>query len=142
MTLGKTSIILADDHAIVRRGVRALLEYEPDFHIVAEATDGVEALSLIERLKPDVVVTDLCMPAMSGIELMRALKSRGSEVRTIVLTMCGDGPYVASALEAGAFGYILKEAGVEHLVSAIREARAGRRYFSPPISDGTPFTSG
>jgi DNA-binding NarL/FixJ family response regulator len=129
----RTRIILVDDHAIVRRGVKALLEYEPDFDIIGEASDGAAGLELVERLRPDVVVTDLCMPVMSGVELLKELKQRKIPVKSIVLSMCSDMPYVTNALSAGASGYILKESGVEDLVVAIREAQAGRRYLSPPL---------
>jgi DNA-binding NarL/FixJ family response regulator len=132
---GKTTIILADDHAIVRRGVKALLEYEPDFHVIAEAADGVAALGLIESHKPHILVTDLCMPNLSGIALLKIIRDKKLPVRAVVLSMCGDAPYVTGALDAGAYGYVLKEAGIEHLVMAIREAQSGRRYLSPPLSE-------
>jgi len=131
---GKTTIILADDHAIVRRGIEALLEYEPDFDVVAEAADGIEALVLIEARQPHVLVTDLCMPKMGGIELLKTIKERRWSIKSVVLSMCGDLPYVTGALKAGAYGFVLKESGVEHLVTAIREAQIGRRYLSPPLS--------
>jgi DNA-binding NarL/FixJ family response regulator len=130
----KTTILLADDHAIVRRGIKALLEYEPDFTVVAEAGDGASALEQIENHKPHVLVTDLCMPNMSGIELLKFIKEKKLPIRSVVLSMCGDIPYVTGALDAGAYGYVLKESGVEHLVTAIREAQQGRRYLSPPLS--------
>jgi DNA-binding NarL/FixJ family response regulator len=136
----KTTILLADDHAIVRRGIKALLEYEPDFTVIAEAGDGAQALEQIEIFKPQVLVTDLCMPNMSGIELLKAIKEKKLPVRSVVLSMCSDAPYVAGALDAGAYGYVLKESGVEHLVTAIREAQAGRRYLSPPLSITEPST--
>ncbi len=134
MKLSKTTILLADDHAIVRRGIKALLEYELDFEVVAEAGDGASALDLIESHKPHILVTDICMPGMSGIELLKAIKERKLSIRSVVLSMCSDAPYVTGAINAGAFGFVLKESGVEHLVTAIREAQLGRRYFSPPLS--------
>ena len=134
MKPGKTTILLADDHAIVRRGIKALLEYEFDFEVVAEAGDGAAALHLIESHKPHILVTDLCMPGMGGIELLKAIKEKKLSIRSIVLSMCSDAPYVAGAIDAGAYGFVLKESGVEHLVTAIREAQLGRRYFSPPLS--------
>ncbi|APV44910.1 Response regulator receiver domain-containing protein [Dehalogenimonas formicexedens] len=136
MDKGKTTILLADDHAIVRRGIKALLEYEPDFIVVAEASDGLQALEQLEAVKPHILVTNLSMPNMSGIELLKAMKKRNIPTRSIVLSMCGDSPYITGAFDAGAFGYILKESGVEHLVTAIREAQMGRRYLSPPLSTG------
>ena len=128
-----TTIILADDHKIVRQGVRALLEYEPDFDIVGEAGDGAEALLLLERTRPDVLVTDLSMPAYNGIELAEEIRRRHWPTKVIILSMHGDEPYVARALASGASCYVLKESGVEHTVIAIREALAGGRYVSPPL---------
>jgi DNA-binding NarL/FixJ family response regulator len=129
-----TTIILADDHKIVRQGVRALLEYEPDFDIVGEANDGTEALSLLERTAPDVLVTDLSMPGLTGIELADEIRRRKLPTKVIILSMHGDELYVRKALACGASGYVLKESGVEHTVSAIREALAGGRYVSPPLT--------
>ena len=128
-----TTIILADDHKIVRQGVRALLEYEPDFNIVGEACDGAEALSLLERTRPDVLVTDLSMPAYTGIELAAEIKRRRWPTKVVILSMHGDEPYVVKALACGASCYVLKESGVEHTVIAIRKALAGNRYVSPPL---------
>ena len=133
MNTGKTTILLADDHAIVRRGIKALLEYEPDFAVIAEAGDGLQALEQLEKATPQILVTDLCMPNMNGIELLKAIKDRKLDVRCVVLSMRGDAPYISGSLDAGAYGYVLKESGVEHLVTAIREAQAGRRYLSPPL---------
>jgi DNA-binding NarL/FixJ family response regulator len=129
-----TTIILADDHKIVRQGVRTLLEYEPDFDIVGEANDGAEALSLLERTTPDVLVTDLSMPGLTGIELAEEIRRRKLPTKVIILSMHGDELYVMKALACGASGYVLKESGVEHTVSAIREALAGGRYVSPPLT--------
>jgi len=98
----KTTILLADDHAIVRRGIKALLEYEPDFQVVAEAGDGTAALGLIESHQPHILVTDLCMPVMGDIELLKAIKEKKWPVRAVVLSMCGDAPYITDALDAGA----------------------------------------
>ncbi|APV44753.1 two-component system, NarL family, response regulator DegU [Dehalogenimonas formicexedens] len=128
-----TTIILADDHKIVRQGVRALLEYEPDFNIVGEAGSGTEALSMLESTIPDVLVTDLSMPGLTGIELASEIRKRNWPTKVIILSMHGDEPYVARALASGASGYILKESGVEHTVNAIREALAGGLYVSPPL---------
>ena len=129
-----TTIILADDHKIVRQGVRALLEYEPDFDIVGEANDGAEALSLLEHTTPDVLVTDLSMPGLTGIELADEIRKRKLPTKVIILSMHGDELYVMKALACGASGYVLKESGVEHTVSAIRQALAGGRYVSPPLT--------
>lgn len=128
-----TTIILADDHKIVRQGIRALLEYEPDFNIIGEAGSGIEALSLFESTVPDVLVTDLSMPGMNGIELANEIRKRKWPTKVIILSMYGDEPYIVRALASGVSGYVLKESGVDHTVSAIREALAGGRYLSPPL---------
>ena len=128
-----TTILLADDHKIVRQGVRALLEYEPDFDIVGEACNGMEALSLLESTVPDVLVTDLSMPGLTGIELAVEIRKRKWPTKVIILSMHGDEPYIIRALACGVSGYVLKESGVEHTVNAIREALAGGRYLSPPL---------
>ncbi len=128
-----TTIVLADDHKIVRQGIRALLEYEPDFNIVGEACDGAEALSLLERTRPDVLVTDLSMPKHTGIELADEIRRRKWPTKVVILSMHGDETYVSRAMACGVSGYVLKESGVEHTVNAIREALAGGRYVSPPL---------
>ena len=127
------SILLADDHKIVRQGVRALLEYEPDLEIVGEASDGAEALALLDALRPDILVTDLSMPAYNGIELAAKIRMHGWLTKVVLLSMHGDEPYLVAAFNNGASAYVLKESGVEHAVMAIREALAGRRYVSPPL---------
>jgi DNA-binding NarL/FixJ family response regulator len=129
----KITIVIADDHAIVRQGIRSLLEQEPDFVIVGEAADGVQALDLIERVEPLVLVIDMSMPNLSGIELLRIIKERRFPVRPVVLSMHAEHQYLTGTLESGVYGYVLKEEGVEHLAKAIREAHAGRRYFSPQL---------
>jgi DNA-binding NarL/FixJ family response regulator len=127
------SILLADDHKIVRQGVRALLEYEPDLEIVGEASDRAEALALLEALRPDVLVTDLSMPVNNEIELAAEIRRHGWLTKIVLLSMHGDESYVFAAFKNGVSAYILKESGVEHAVMAIREALAGRRYVSPPL---------
>lgn len=112
-----------------------MLEYEPDFHVVAEASDGAAALLLIENHRPHILVTDLSMPNLSGIQLLKIIKEKKLPVRSVVLSTYGEAPYVLDSIEAGAYGYVLKESGVEHLVTAIREAQSGRRYLSPPLSE-------
>jgi DNA-binding NarL/FixJ family response regulator len=131
--LEMTTIVLADDHKIVRQGVRALLEFEPDFDIIGEAGDGAEALSMLERIVPDVLVTDLSMPKRTGIELAEEIRRRKWPTKVIILSMHSDEPYINRAMASGASGYVLKESGVEHTVAAIRKALAGGRYVSPPL---------
>jgi two-component system response regulator NreC len=128
------SIIIADDHPIVRRGLQTLLESEQDFSIVGVAADGLEAITLSECLKPDVVVLDLMMPGLGGLEVLRILRERSPRTRTVILSMYRSSAYVAQALQNGALGYVLKECTEENLVHAVREASAGRRFLSPPVT--------
>jgi DNA-binding NarL/FixJ family response regulator len=129
------SIILADDHPVVRRGMQSLLEQEREFWIVGVATDGLEAVKLTERLKPDVLVLDLMMPGLSGLEALRILRERSARTRVVILSMHGSISFVAQALQNGATGYVLKDSSEENLVRAVKEAAAGRRFLSPPITE-------
>lgn len=128
-------IVLADDHHIVRQGLRALLELEPDFSIVGEAADGLEAIHQVERLKPDVLIIDLVMPGLNGLEVTRLISQRFPQTRVVILSMYTNESYVLEALRNGAFGYVPKCSEGIHLVQAVREAAAGRRYLSPPLSN-------
>jgi two-component system response regulator NreC len=129
------SVILADDHPVVRRGMQALLERERDFSIAGVAADGLEAVRLAEQLKPDVLVLDLMMPGLSGLEVLRILRERSPRTRTVVLSMYSSSAFIAQALQSGAIGYVLKGCTEENLVRAVREAAAGRRYLSPPVTE-------
>ncbi len=131
----KRTIVLADDHHIVRQGLRALLETERDFAIVGEASDGLEAVRLVERLQPDILVVDLIMPALSGLEVVHQLNGRAEKTRVIVLSMHKNEAYVLEALKNGAAGYVLKDSTAAELVKAIREVSAGRKYLGSPFSD-------
>ncbi len=132
----RVEILLADDHHIVRQGLRALLEGEPDFSLVGEASDGTEVLPLVERLKPDVVVLDIKMPGLSGIEVAREVAQK-TATKIVMLSMYSEDAYVAQSLRAGASAYVLKEARAGDLVHAIREVAEGRRYLSAPLSERT-----
>jgi DNA-binding NarL/FixJ family response regulator len=129
------TLVLADDHHVVRQGLRALLQTEPDFHLVGEAADGQEVLRLVERLHPDVLVLDLMMPGLGGLEVTRRVRQRFARTQIVILSMHANEAYVVEALRLGATAYILKEADARDLVRGIREAAAGRRYLSPPISE-------
>ncbi len=133
--MNKVSIILADDHAIVREGLRLLLKAEPDFEVVGETGDGLEAVRLVERLKPDVLVLDLLMPGLNGLEVAREICPRHSKVRIVVLSMQDNEAYLIEALKCGVSAFVLKQSSVADLVKAIREAMAGRRFLSAPFSD-------
>ncbi len=130
----KIRVVLADDHHLVRKGFRALLDQEPDIEVVGEAVDGREAMRLVEQLRPDVLVMDLEMPGMSGLVAVRQLKSRHSPVRVLVLTMHKETRYILQVLQAGAAGYILKDAAVSDLADGIRTAHQGEVFLSPPVS--------
>ncbi|MFZ1240690.1 MAG: response regulator transcription factor [Anaerolineae bacterium] len=127
--------MLADDHPIVRQGLRALLEAETDFQLVGEAGDGLEAVALVERVKPDVLVLDLMMPGLAGFEVARQTRQRSPQTRIVILSMHADEGYVLEALTAGASAYVLKKSTTADLVKAIRDAIAGRRFLSPPLSE-------
>jgi two-component system response regulator NreC len=130
-----TSIVLADDHPIVRRGLQAVLEHEPDFSIVGIASDGLETVRLTERLKPDVLILDLVMPGLSGLEVLRILRERSLRTRVVILSMHSTRAFVAQALQNGATGYVLKDSTEKDLSCAVREAAAGRRFLSPPVTE-------
>lgn len=128
-------IVLADDHHIVRQGLRSLLEAEPDFFIVGEAADGLEAVKLAEGLQPDVLVLDLMMPGLGGLDVTWQLSQRVPQTRVIILSMYSNEAYVVKALRNGATGYVLKKSTADDLVGAVRAVIAGRRYLSPPLSE-------
>ncbi len=129
------SIILADDHPVVRRGMQTLLEAEPDFSVIAEAGDGLESVRLVESLQPDVLILDLMMPGLSGLEVLRIVRKRSPRTRVVVLSMHDNNAFVAEALKNGATGYVLKGSDEENLVRAVQEAATGRRFLSPPVTE-------
>lgn len=130
-----TTIVLAEDHHIVRQGLHILLQAERNFSIIGETGDGLEAVQLVERLQPDVLVLDLMMPSLNGLEVTRQVTKRSPQTRIIILSMHANEAYVREALRNGAAGYVLKESSAADLVQAVREAIAGRRYLSPPLSE-------
>jgi two-component system response regulator NreC len=130
-----TTIVLADDHHVVRQGLRALLAAEPGFSVVAEAADGLTTADLVERLKPNVLVLDLMMPHLGGLEVARQVRRRSPQTRVVVLSIHANEAYVLEALRNGVAGSVLKESTAADLVQAVREAVAGRRYLSPPLSE-------
>jgi len=130
----KITVLLADDHTLVRQGFRALLEAEPDIEIVGEAETGRQAVRLAKKLRPDVVLMDIAMPLLNGLEATRQIIKELPGAKVLVLSSYNDDEYVHQLTEAGAAGYLLKEAVVADLVKAIREATKGRAFFSPAIS--------
>jgi DNA-binding NarL/FixJ family response regulator len=128
-------MVLADDHNIFRQALKRLLQDEPDFRVVGEAADGATAAHLAETLKPDVLVIDVIMGDMNGIDVVRQITKVCPNTRAVVLSMHQDESYVLKALRAGAKAYVLKDCVDSELTSAIRQAAAGRRYLSPPLSE-------
>jgi DNA-binding NarL/FixJ family response regulator len=128
------TVFLADDHQIVRDGLRALLKTIGDLRLVGEASDGTDAMQCVAILRPDVLVADLTLPGIPGLELTRQVRQKLPRTQVVVLSMHADIPYVVEALRCGAVGYVVKDAGAEQLVAAIRAAAKGDRYLSPPLS--------
>jgi DNA-binding NarL/FixJ family response regulator len=128
-------VLIADDHAVVAEGLRHVVAAESDLTVVASAEDGRAALQCATELKPDVVVMDIAMPGMNGIEATRAIRDRIPGTRVIILSMHSNPEYVYRALQAGASAFIVKRSAVRELVEAIRSVHAGRHYFSPQIAD-------
>ena len=129
------TLILADDHPIVRQGLRHLLEGEPGFLILAEAGDGLEALRLVELLKPKILIVDMMMPGLNGLEVLRQVRKTSPSTRTIVLSMQSADAYVVEALKNGAAGYVLKETGPSELVKAVHEVNLGNQFLSAKLSE-------
>ena len=130
----KIRVLLADDHAIVREGVRMILNAQPDMEVVGEASDGVGALRLAQTLKPDLALMDIGMPGMNGLEATRALKEAHPLIQVLILTMLEDEDYFFRILAAGASGYVLKGAGSDELLSAIRAVSQGGVYLFPTMA--------
>jgi DNA-binding NarL/FixJ family response regulator len=130
-----TTLVLADDHGVMRQGLKALLETEKELTVVGEAADGVAAVTLVQKLKPDVLVVDLVMPGLSGLDVIREVRRSSPETRIVVLSMHGNEIYVQEALQNGALGYVLKQSNASELVRAIRTVAEGRRFLSEPISE-------
>lgn len=130
-----TTIVLADDHHVVRQGLRTLLNAEPGLSVVGEAADGLEVTGLVERLEPDVLIVDVMMPGLGGLEVTRQVRQRCPKTRVVVLSMYASKAYVVEALRNGAGAYVLKDASAADLLEGVREVVAGRRYLSPPLSE-------
>ncbi|MBX6332772.1 MAG: response regulator transcription factor [Gemmatimonadaceae bacterium] len=131
MTVDTIRVILADDHAVVRAGLKAVLGTAPDIQVIGEASSGREAVALAERLKPDVVITDLSMPDLDGTAATKEIVSRGLPSRVLVLTMHEEEEYLIPLLEAGAAGYLVKSAADRELIAAVRSVAHGDTYVRP-----------
>lgn len=130
----ESRIVIAEDHTILREGLRALLSSEAELRVVGEAKDGREAIQCAEQLEPDLILMDLSMPKMNGVEAIREIKNRIPETRVLALTVHKAEEFVLEVLQAGADGYVLKDASSEELVMAIRSVLGGQRYLSPAVS--------
>lgn len=130
-----TTIVLAEDHNVVRQALRLLIESADDFSVIGESSDGLDAVNIVERLQPDILVLDIMLPGLNGLEVMLRVRRRSPETRVIVLSMYSDEAYILQALRNGAHGYVLKEASADELLNAIREVSEGHRYLSPPLSE-------
>ena len=128
-------IVLAEDHTILREGLKALLSSDPQFEIIGEAADGREAVRCVEKLEPDLILMDLSMPRMSGMEAIREIKNRYPETRIIALTVHKTDEYLHTTLQAGADGFVLKDATHDELVLAIKKVMKGHSYLSPGVSE-------
>ena len=127
-------VLLADDHTVVRQGLRVLLEAEADIEVVGEAGSGREAVQLTKKLLPDVVVMDIAMPSLNGVEATRQITKEVPNVKLLILSSYNDDEYVHQVTGAGATGYLLKQTAATDLIKAVRETRNGNAFFSPAIS--------
>ena len=134
-TTRKRRIVIAEDHTILREGLKALISQDPDLEIVGEARDGLEAIRVISELKPDLALMDLSMPKMSGIDAIREIKRCCPDTKILVLTVHKNEEYVIASLKAGANGYLLKESTHQELMQAVSHVLDGKPYLSPGISD-------
>jgi len=132
--MSQIRILLADDHSVMRTGLRLVLERQPDFEVVAEASDGRQAVALAQQHLPEVVVMDIGMPNLNGIEASRQLTAALPQTSIVILSMHSDESYVLRALKAGARGYLLKESAEPDLIAAVRAVHAGKAFFSPAVS--------
>ena len=129
------TVFVADDHAVVREGLASLLAAQPDIHVVGTAADGRDAVRQVVKLQPGVVIMDIAMPEMNGIEAARELRERVPRARVVILSMHSSAEHVYHALEAGAAAYLLKESAGQEIIAAVRTVCAGRRYLSPRIAE-------
>jgi two-component system response regulator NreC len=130
----KIKVLLAEDHTIVRKGIRSLLDGEPDIEVVGEAEDGREAVEKVEELSPDIVLMDITMPHLNGLDATRQIKKMFPEVKVLGLTMYTNEEYILQLLQAGASGYLVKQTAPDELVSAIQAAHRGEAFLSPAVS--------
>lgn len=135
MINSKKSVVIAEDHTILRAGLKALLSADPTFEVIGEADNGRDAIRRVLELKPDLVIMDLSMPGMNGMDALKEIKNRMPEVKTLVLTVHSEEEYVLSSLQAGANGYVLKDATQNELLIAAERVLAGKTYLSPDVTE-------
>lgn len=128
-------VVLADDHQIVRQGLRRIIDAEEGLSVVGEASDGIEAVKVVEDAQPDVLVVDLMMPGLNGLAVTTQVRQRAEHTQVVVLSMHADDAYVLQALRSGAIGYVLKDSDSADLVEAVRRAAVGKRFLSAPLSE-------
>jgi two-component system, NarL family, response regulator DegU len=129
------NIVLADDHVLVRNGIKAMLESDKEINVVGEANNGAEALEVVKELKPDILVLDIRMPEMTGLEAAAKLKDYASQTKAVILSMHDSEEYVLQALAAGAFGYMLKDTDKNEFIKALKQVYKGNKYFSGSVSN-------
>lgn len=132
--MGKIRIMIADDHSIVREGLKQLLELESDFEVVGQASNGVETIERVKELKPDVLLLDINMPIMNGIKALKKLKEEGIDTKVVILTIHEDREYLIETMQIGASGYILKDSDSASFFKAIRDANSGESYIQPKLA--------
>lgn len=133
--MDKIRIAIADDHAVLRSGLKAMLNYHPQFEVIAEASNGPETLAILEQCSPDVLILDLSMPGMSGVECIKEIRHRGLACRILVLTMYDEEEYVKEVMRAGADGYILKKSADTDLIEGIIKVHAGKKYMNEFLAE-------
>lgn len=134
MPMKKVRLLIADDHAVVRKGLLTLLEDEAGIEIVGEAADGIEAIEKIKILQPDIVLLDITMPRMSGIEAAKVLSEKHPDVKALIFSMHHNQEYILAAVENGAYGYLLKDTSKAEILDAIKTVSSGDKYFPPTVS--------
>lgn len=135
MNRKKIKVMIVDDHALIREGLKQILELEDDISVIAQAADGEEAISMAIELNPDIVLLDINMPKLNGIETLRRFKDLGIKTKVIILTIHEDKQYILETLKIGANGYILKDSDADSLIKGIRQVSMGKKYIQPSVED-------